>query len=78
MEDLMPFGKFESNIERELYNLSQREYEDLRTMVHKIQKLVGVTNGIDPPKYPHTATLVDKLERALMFLEYDHGGKFEW
>lgn len=74
----MPFGKFDSKMERELSQLTQRRYEDLRSLVHQIEKIVGVPNSLEEPQFPETASHIAKLERALMFLESDHGGVFEW
>lgn len=75
----MPFGRFDSKMERELYGLTQKEYEEVRTLVHKLEKIIGVPkNPLFETKYPHTAEHLGKLERALMFLEHALGGKFNW
>lgn len=75
----MPYGKFDSKMERELSDLTQKEYEKIRTLVGELEKVIGIPdNPLEEVRFPHTAVYLAKLERALMFLEYDHGGKFNW
>ena len=77
----MPYGKFESHMERELSKLSQKEYEKVRTLVHELEKIIGIPDSmtsVPSTRFPHTAVHLAKMERALMFLENDHGGKFDW
>ena len=74
----MPYGKYYSKIEKELANLTQAEYEEIQHILTKLHNIIGYHDGIGKPRFPETAKHLDKIDRAITFLEYDHGGIFDW
>jgi len=75
----MPYGKYYSKIEKELdNNLNQAEYEKLRKLVDQLESFIGDPDPDLGTRFPETAKYLNKLYRAVTFLEYDHGGRFDW